>query len=119
MKKTLLALAVCVALTNCAGFNQAVAAKEKSSVIAIQTANDNVIDAIRESICAVPYGAIIRHPEFVGVAKAACLPTGTTNAPATLLDVVPTPATQFPIFSTGTGTTTNAGPAISTATPAK
>jgi hypothetical protein len=51
----------------------------------VEVANDNAIRTLADSICGMPYGAILRNTYFIPVAKAACLPAGAANAPDTTL----------------------------------
>ena len=63
-------------LSACGSLNPAIAGYEKTALASTRAANDNYIDAIEAAICSVPVGAVIRHPEFVPIAKSACLPSG-------------------------------------------
>lgn len=85
MKNLMLIFAVM--LSACSTVNPLVAGYEKGVQTGVQGANDNLIHGIEASICAVPYGAIIRNPEFVPIATAACLPTGDKSNPVMLLPV--------------------------------
>lgn len=72
-----LILVICITtLTGCGTLNPAIAGYEKTALASTRAANDNYIDAIEAAICSVPVGAVIRHPEFVPIAKSACLPNG-------------------------------------------
>lgn len=82
MTKLLSAVLLSIMLTNCAGLSQAVAAKEKSDKIAVQAANDNIVEGIKDGMCALPYGTILRHPEIQPAAQSLC---GATANPAALL----------------------------------
>ncbi|HEY8027681.1 MAG TPA: hypothetical protein VIF60_24285 [Burkholderiaceae bacterium] len=64
---------------------QAYAGYETAARKGIEMADDNNIKTLSDAICAVPYGAILRNAQFIPVAKAACLPPGSNNAPDTTL----------------------------------
>ena len=55
--------------TAVAGYTTKVAADARAT-------NDNMVQAIELAICAVPVGAVIRNPEFIPLARTACLPGG-------------------------------------------
>ena len=77
----LLLLAVIAAsISGCAAVNQAYSAQAASAAMAARTAQDNVVETLMFTICAVPYGTVVRKPEFQPVAIAACLPKGSTSA---------------------------------------
>lgn len=81
----IIALTIAFTLSGCGTVNPLVAGYEKKVQVDVQGANDNYIHGIEAAICAVPYGAIIRNPEFVPIAKSACLPSGAGSSPVTLL----------------------------------
>ena len=70
---------VALILTGCGALNPTIAGYEKTALANTRAANDNYIEAIEAAICSVPVGAVIRHPEFVPIAKSACLPSGNTD----------------------------------------
>lgn len=63
------------ALTGCAGFSQIVAAKAQSERIAIEAANDNIVIGIKDAICLLPYGTLLRHPEMQPAVISICGPS--------------------------------------------
>ena len=69
---------ICIALmlTGCGALNPVIAGYEETAISNTRAANDNYVKAIESAICSVPIGAVIRHPEFVPIAKSACLPSG-------------------------------------------
>jgi hypothetical protein len=69
-------------LAGCAGFTQVVAAKEKSDKIAVEAANDNIVEGLKDATCALPYGTLLRHPEMQVAAQSIC---GATADPGALL----------------------------------
>ena len=69
-------LLVTTMLSACGSLNPAIAGYEKTALASTRAANDNYVEAIEAAICSVPVGAVIRHPEFVPIAKSACLPNG-------------------------------------------
>ena len=64
------------ALTGCGTLNPAIAGYSTKVIADTKAANDNYVAAIEAAICSVPVGAVIRHPEFIPLAKSACLPGG-------------------------------------------
>ena len=72
---------ICIALmlTGCGALNPVIAGYEETAISNTRAANDNYVKAIENAICSVPVGAVIRHPEFVPIAKSACLPSGNTD----------------------------------------
>ena len=81
--KLILALLI-VTLSGCASFNASVAGYNKVAVTSARSANDNIIDGIMETTCAVPVGAVLRRQDFLPVVKAACLPQGNASNPSSL-----------------------------------
>ncbi|HEX7642963.1 MAG TPA: hypothetical protein VF472_12220 [Burkholderiaceae bacterium] len=89
MKKLLL-LAAALGLAACQSgcttvTGSAYAGYESAARKGIEVANDNAIKTTMDAICAWPYGAILRNPQAIPVAKAACLPQSVNNAPETTL----------------------------------
>ena len=85
MKQLILSVVVMVSAIStagCAGFSQAVAAREKSDKVAVLAANDNIVEGIKDATCALPYGTLLRHPEMQPAAQSIC---GTVNNASTLL----------------------------------
>lgn len=95
MKSSLLVISILSLslLSSCAGFNQAVAAKEKSGTIAVQTADDNLVTEIIDQLCLLPYGAVVRNQKIQTPVQSAC----GTVAPPTV--TVVTPVTQATVLS--------------------
>jgi hypothetical protein len=91
MKKTLFIISLlALATTGCTTVTGAAyAGYETGAKKGVEVANDNAVRTLTDSICAMPYGAILRNTYFIPVAKAACLPQGASNAPETTL---PTPS---------------------------
>jgi uncharacterized protein YceK len=67
---------VMVGLTGCGTMNSTIAGFGSKAAADARAANDNMIGAIELSICAVPIGAVLRHSEFIPIARVACLPGG-------------------------------------------
>lgn len=65
-------IAVVIASTGCAGVSQVIAAKEQSTKVAVQAANDNIVEGIKDATCALPYGTLLRHPEIQSAAQTIC-----------------------------------------------
>jgi uncharacterized protein YceK len=82
VKKTVIILALALALTGCAGVQQAVQAYGSVAVTGARAANDTVIEAQKVSFCALPYSALQRHPEIQPAVQTLCGPLLAT--PATL-----------------------------------
>ncbi len=69
-------ICITLMLTGCGTLNPMIAGYEETAIANTRAANDNYVKAIENAICFVPVGAVIRHPEFVPIAKSACLPSG-------------------------------------------
>ena len=69
-------IGIALILTGCGTLNPTIAGYEETTIANTRAANDNYVKAIEAAICSVPVGAVIRHPEFVPIAKSACLPSG-------------------------------------------
>jgi hypothetical protein len=74
LKVNLLLAALVTSTTGCAAMNQMYAAQAASSAVALRATQDNVVDTLKFSICAVPYGTVVRREDFQEIARAACLP---------------------------------------------
>lgn len=77
--KTLFIAALLLAaslVAGCGSLNPVIAGLETTAIANTRAANDNYVAAIEAAICSVPVGAVIRHPEFIPLARAACLPGG-------------------------------------------
>ena len=72
-------IGIALILTGCGTLNPTIAGYEETTIANTRAANDNYVKAIEAAICSVPVGAVIRHPEFVPIAKSACLPSGDTD----------------------------------------
>lgn len=71
--KKILAVAVCAALTGCAGLQQAVQAYGGVAVSNAKAANDTFIDGYKVALCALPLSAIVRHPELIPSIRSLCI----------------------------------------------
>lgn len=69
-------LLILLMLSGCGTLNPVIAGYTSTAIANTKAANDNYINAIEAAICSVPVGAVIRHPEFIPLARAACLPGG-------------------------------------------
>ena len=69
-------IGIALILTGCGTLNPTIAGYEETTIANTRAANDNHVKAIENAICSVPVGAVIRHAEFVPIAKSACLPSG-------------------------------------------
>lgn len=87
--KIIIALFIICFIPACANLNPMVAGYGEKVVRDVQGANDNLIHGLEVAICGVPYGAILRNPEFIPVAKAACLANGDQSNPNLLLERMP------------------------------
>lgn len=83
--KRLFVLAACVALTGCAGLQQAVQAYGSVAVTNAKATNDTLVEAYKVGLCALPLSAIARHPEIISAIRTLCIAPGDTPA-ARLLD---------------------------------
>ena len=63
-------------LAGCGSLNPVIAGYTTTTIANTRAANDNYVAAIEAAICSVPVGAVIRHPEFIPLARTACLPGG-------------------------------------------
>jgi hypothetical protein len=82
---TLLLTTLVLSCTGCASQLQAVKGVEAATAVALRAAEDNNLDVLRFNLCATPYSAIVRHPDFVPGIIALCLPSGSLSNPALLL----------------------------------
>lgn len=90
MKKSLLIVAL-LALSGCAGMQQALTGYESAAVAGAKASNDNLIAIWSTAACATPFSAAVRNPQIIPALKALCLPAGAGASPITLLDAVPAP----------------------------
>ncbi len=63
-------------LAGCAGLQQAVQTYGSVAVTSARAANDTLIEGYKVGICALPFSAILRHPELVPAIEVLCLPRG-------------------------------------------
>ncbi len=87
--KNILILAAMLALTGCAGFQQAVTGYESAALAGAKASNDNAIAVLTVAVCATPFSAAVRNPQIVPALRALCLPAGAATSPDALLDAVP------------------------------
>lgn len=78
--KRLFVLAACVALTGCAGIQQAVQAYGSVAVTNAKATNDTLVEAYKVGLCALPLSAIARHPEIIPAIRTLCIAPGDTPA---------------------------------------
>lgn len=88
MKKILI-LGAALALSGCAGFQQALTGYESAAYVSAKASNDNLIQVWKVAACATPFSAAVRNPDIIPALKALCVPAGAASSPITLLDAVP------------------------------
>jgi hypothetical protein len=85
MKTLIYTVLLCAILTGCGTLNPVIAGYSSKVIADARAANDNYVAAIEAAICSVPVGAVIRHPEFIPLARTACLPGGVSPDAGALL----------------------------------
>ncbi len=63
-------------LTGCAGLQQAVQTYGSVAVTNARAANDTLIEGYKVGVCALPFSAVMRHPEIIPAIEVLCLPKG-------------------------------------------
>lgn len=91
--RNILVIGAGLALTGCAGLQQAVQAYGGVAVTNARAANDTLIDAYKVGICALPLSAIARHPEIIPAVRWLCIRQG-DQLTGELLDAIERQATQ-------------------------
>lgn len=79
-------IALVLLLSGCASQLQALSAYQDAAAVSLRAAEDANIRTWLFNACATPISAAVRHPEIVPGLKALCLPAGTENSPALLLE---------------------------------
>lgn len=74
MRKFLSVLALGFALAGCAGMQQAIQTYGGVAVTNARAANDTLIEGYKVGVCALPFSAVMRHPEMIPAIEALCLP---------------------------------------------
>ena len=87
MKRIVIVGMLASCLSACASVSQAVSAYGAVAVTGAKAANDNLIEANKVALCAVPLSALARHRELIPAVKSLCLEPGDKEL-ADLLDVV-------------------------------
>lgn len=93
MKKSLLMLAVALALTGCGSLINAVNAYGSVAVDNGRAANDTLIAGWTTTACATPISAALRNPQVIPALRALCMPVATV-APVDLLDALARPGRE-------------------------
>ena len=83
MKK--LAILIPIVLCGCTALNTTIGAYDTKIALDAKVANNNLMQQLTFGVCSVPIGAVLGNPQFIPVAKAACLPSGANSSPATIL----------------------------------
>ena len=116
----ILILSSVLLLAGCGQLNTFVAANEAGVVRDAQTANDNMVHGIEAASCAVPIGAVIRNPEFIPIAEAACMPAGTQSNPVSMFQSMQSAPASVPAYEVPSTTAqTPSVPAQKQAVPAQ
>ncbi len=89
--KHLIALAIVASLSGCASQLQLVSGAESAAAVSLRAAEDIHLDRLRFEMCATPYSALIRNPDFIPGVRFLCLPNGGLTAPDSLLSGVVQP----------------------------
>ncbi len=80
-------LAILVLLVGgCASYQQAAIGYEAAAIRGIQTAEDNNIFMWKVNACGTPLSAIMRHPDIVPALRMLCLPGGSLDNIALLME---------------------------------
>lgn len=69
-------LGLALILAGCAGLQQAVQTYGSVAVTNARAANDTLIEGYKVGVCALPFSAVMRHPEIIPAIEALCLPRG-------------------------------------------
>ncbi len=85
MKIALLAAAVAVSLSGCAGIQQVAHGYGSAAIASIRAAEDDNIALWTVNACGTPLSAAIRHPQIIPALRALCLPGGSLSNPTGLL----------------------------------
>ena len=104
----ILILSSVLLLAGCGQLNTFVAANEAGVIRDAQTANDNMVHGIEAASCAVPIGAVIRNPEFIPIAEAACMPAGTQSNPVSMFQSMQSAPASVPAYEVPSTTATTA-----------
>jgi len=72
--KTIIFIGACGVLVGCAGLQQAFQTYGGVAVTNARAANDTLIEGYKVGICALPFSAVMRHPEMIPAIEALCLP---------------------------------------------
>jgi hypothetical protein len=83
--KALIALALVVGLTGCAGMQHVFDAGASVTAAALRDAEDSNIRLWTFNACATPLSAAIRNPQIIPALRALCLPGGGESSPVLLL----------------------------------
>ena len=75
--KVIIAIAILCSLSGCSSYIQAVDGYATVAAKSAQDTTDLNLKAVKFSLCATPFSAIVRNPEFAGAIKELCL--GNTN----------------------------------------
>ena len=95
-------------LAGCGQLNTFVTANQAAVIRDAQTANDNMVHGIEAASCAVPIGAVIRNPEFIPIAEAACMPAGTQSNPVSMFQSMQSAPASVPAYEVPSTTATTA-----------
>lgn len=69
-------LGLALILSGCAGMQQAVQTYGSVAVTNARAANDTLIEGYKVGVCALPFSAVMRHPEIIPAIEVLCLPRG-------------------------------------------
>lgn len=70
---------LCLLLTGCAESISTYNGYKASAALTAQTAVDSRLMTLKFEVCAIPFSAIMRNPEWIGPVKSLCLGGGTTT----------------------------------------
>lgn len=52
-------------VTGCAQMNAEIASGQARTIATVKMANDNMVEAVKAATCAIPVGAVFRHPDII------------------------------------------------------
>lgn len=87
MKKLFAIILLLSCLPGCA-YQQSITAFKAATASSIRQAQDGHMDTMKFELCATPFSAIVRNPEFAGAIEALCIPGNSPATPAELLHEV-------------------------------
>ena len=78
MKKIAILLAIIPLVSGCASYIQAVDGYATAAATSARAASDLNLKRLQFELCATPFSALVRNPEFFGAVRELCVGSGTT-----------------------------------------